>query len=84
MEENVQKLLTEVKSMKIQVGINSEETQKLNSLSLLSPAENCQQLKDLGFTANGLYPLQGEQQTARFEHCEFTASISSECKPVTV
>ena len=56
---------------------NSNDLQKEYE-NFLPFAENCQQLKDLGFTKNGLYPLQG--QPPKFEKCKFTESISSECK----
>ena len=78
MGDTIQKLSTDFEQLKTQVDTNSEQTQKLNTLTLLNPAENCQQLKDLGFSANGLYPLEG--LPPKFEHCQFTESISSDCK----
>ena len=81
MHQNVQSMMTEIKSIKLQMEEQRKALSKLTDLALLNPAQSCQQLKDLGLTQNGLYPLRGSSgQPASYRRCEFSENNASDCK----
>ena len=77
--QNVEGMLEELKAMKLQMLEQQTELSKLRTLALLNPAQNCEELKELGLTQNGLYPLQGHNKSS-YQRCELSENTASDCK----